>query len=101
MRTISSNLQTEIEAGRICRCVRVTQSDATVWGVTQHDKALTFEGTTFQPMPGDWQPPIRSKVGTSVDNQQFAGSWEGVSSAEQDLIDGEYDDATVEAILVG
>lgn len=101
MRTISANMQSEITAGRVCRAVKITLSDATTFGFTQHDKSLSLGGVTYNPLPGDWEPPIRSRVGTSVDNQSFAGTWENLGQNEQDLIDGAYDDATIEALIIG
>jgi uncharacterized phage protein (TIGR02218 family) len=100
MRTIPAALLTEIQKGKVCRCVKVTQADGTIWGVTNHDKPLTIDGQVYEPLPGELTGHVRSRVGGSVDNQSFGGSWVPGHS-EQDLIDGDYDDATVEALIAG
>lgn len=101
MRTISSTLQAEIEGPqRLCRAVRVKNSSGTtVLSVTNHDTSVTFDSDTFSPLPGDWTAPFRSEVGSTVDSESFSGAWD--SLVEQDLLDGDYDSATIEMFVVG
>lgn len=99
MKQFPAALEAALEAGRICRIVRVTLTDSTVLAYCNHDKPLTLDGSTFQPMPGDLAGSAVQRVGTSVDNQVFNLTWDGTE--EQDLIDGRYDDARVELGVAG
>jgi len=75
MRSFSASLQTEIEAGRVCRAVKLTRADGSIEAATDHDKALMISGTSYSPMPGNWSAPLRSNVGAGVDNLTFSGTW--------------------------
>jgi len=99
MRSFSASLQTEIEAGRVCRAVKLTRADGSIEAATDHDKALMISGTSYSPMPGNWSAPLRSNVGAGVDNLTFSGTWGQV--VEQDIIDGLYDGASIELLIVG
>lgn len=94
MRTLSASFQAEIEAGRICRIVRVTLNDGSVFGITNHSKAFTIGAVTFEPAPADLTGKLTSNTGAQIDNQTMKSAW--LNHTEQDVIEGAYDDAVVE-----
>lgn len=99
MHTFPAALQTAITKKRIAQIIRITLTDTTVLAYTNHDKALTLDGDTFDPLSGDFGAQGSQRTGTSVDNQVFTLAWDGTD--EQDLIDGRYDDAVVEIGIAG
>ncbi len=54
MKSLSSNLQAHLSSGAttLAWCWRLTRSDGLVFGFTDHDRPLIFEGTEFEPDSG-------------------------------------------------
>jgi hypothetical protein len=48
----------------------LTRNDGAVFGFTDHDLTLTFDGTTFEPESGFTASEIRSGSDLSVDAQE-------------------------------
>ena len=84
----------------ICRCWRVSRTDGVRIGFTDHDGALSFDGTSFRADSGLSARALMQNTGLSVDNSDALGvlSTEGITEA--DIEQGRYDDALVEAWLV-
>ncbi len=50
MKSFPVPLQTHLESGTttLAWCWRLTRNDGAVFGFTDHDRPLTFDGTTFE-----------------------------------------------------
>ena len=81
-------------------CWRVTRSDATVQGFTEHDEDLTFDSTTFVASSGFTGTKINSELGLTVDNLNAEGALSSDTINEDDLAAGRYDAAVVELFWV-
>jgi len=99
VRTISASLQTEIDAGRIAKFVRVVPVNEPVFGVTNHNKPITADGLTYTPAPALAGGALRQGLGVTVDNQKLSTGW--LEAQEADLLAGVYDDAYLEGGIVG
>ncbi|MBR2536191.1 MAG: DUF2163 domain-containing protein [Hyphomicrobium sp.] len=87
-------------ATTLCWCWRLTRKDGAVFGFTDHDKALTFDGTTFEASAGFEVSDIKDGVGLSVDNLDVSGALTSAALTDDDLSAGRYDDARVEIFRV-
>ncbi len=54
MKTIPNALQAHLDDGTttLAWCWRIARSDGAVFGFTDHDRPLAFEGTSFEPESG-------------------------------------------------
>ncbi|AZB64166.1 DUF2163 domain-containing protein [Cereibacter sphaeroides] len=87
-------------AATVCRCWAVTRRDGTVFGFTDHDRDLTFEGRLFRAETGLTSSALQQTTGLSVDNAETVGALSHVSVTEADLLAGRFDGAEVLAWLV-
>lgn len=83
-----------------CRAWRVTRKDGQVFGFTDHDQDLAFEGTIFTANSGLTPGMLQQSSGLAVDNTEVAGALSDVSITETDLRAGRFDGAEVTAWLV-
>lgn len=84
----------------LCFCWRLTRRDRVVWGFTDHDRALVFEGTVFQPESGLTASEARVGLGLAVDAMEVEGALSAAAITEEDIGRGLYDGAGVETFLV-
>ena len=98
MKSFPATLQTHLDSGTttLAWCWRLTRNDGAVFGFTDHDRPLTFDGTTFEPESGFTASEIRSGSDLSVDAQEAEGVLTSVTITETDILDGRWDNATVE-----
>ena len=98
MKTLPAGLQTHLDGGAttLAWCWKLTRADATVYGFTDHDVDLTFDGATFEAATGFTATDIKQSVGLSVDNLDAAGALSSDTLTETDLAAGLFDDATIE-----
>lgn len=98
MKDFSVALQAHLDTGTttMCFCWRVTRQDSVVQGFTEHDKDLTFDGTTFEAASGFTATAVESSLGLSVDNLDVEGALSSDTINEDDLAAGVYDNADVE-----
>ena len=98
MKRIIPDLQTHLDEGTttLAWCWRLTRNDGAVFGFTDHDRPLTFDGTTFEPESGFTASEIRSGSDLSVDAQEAEGVLTSTTITETDILDGRWDNATVE-----
>jgi uncharacterized phage protein (TIGR02218 family) len=91
-------MQTHLDSGAttLCWCWRVTRADATIYGFTDHDRDVTFDGTIFEASTGFTGSDIKSSVGLSVDNLEASGALSSGALTEAELAAGLFDDARVE-----
>lgn len=99
MKAFSAALLAQIDAGTTARLARVTLADATVLAWTDHDKPLTVDGTTFTSVAGQIRGTGNERTGATVDNQKFM--LRRADATDQELTDGNYDDARIELGIVG
>ena len=54
MRPLPAALQAHLDARvtTLCRCFRIERNDGVVFGFTDHDRPLVFDGTDFEPADG-------------------------------------------------
>ncbi len=95
---IPQSLQTHLDSGTttLAWCWRLTRNDGAVFGFTDHDRPLTFDGTTYQPESGFTASEIRAGSDLSVDAQEAEGVLTSTTITETDILDGRWDNATVE-----
>lgn len=98
MKQFSQSLQTHLDSGTttLAWCWRLSRNDGAVFGFTDHDLSLTFDGTTFEPESGFTASEIRSGSDLSVDAQEAEGVLTSETITETDILDGRWDNATVE-----
>ncbi|MGB0498795.1 MAG: DUF2163 domain-containing protein [Rubricella sp.] len=98
MKALSSDLQTHLDEGTttLAWCWRITRSDGTTFGFTDHDRTLSFDGTDFEPESGLTASEIRSGTDLSVDAQDAEGVLTSDRITETDILDGRWDNAEVE-----
>ncbi len=77
-------------------CWRITRADGDVLGFTDHDRTLAFSSTTFEPESGLVASEVRSGSDLSVDAQDAEGVLSSDRITETDILDGRWDNATVE-----
>lgn len=87
-------------ATTLCWCWRLTRRDGVVLGFTDHDRALSFDGTTYEASAGFTASEIKASVGLGIDNLEVEGALSSSSLTEADLAGGAYDDARIEIYRV-
>lgn len=102
MKVLPPGLADHLASGAttLCWCWRLVRADGIVTGFTDHDRALVFDGTTYEARAGFSASEIRESVGLSVDNLEVEGGVTSERLAEDDLAAGLYDDARVEIYRV-
>ena len=98
MKSFPTSLQSHLDSGTttLAWCWRLTRNDGAVFGFTDHDRPLTFDGTIFEPESGFTASEIRSSSDLSVDAQEAEGVLISTTITETDILDGRWDNATVE-----
>jgi uncharacterized phage protein (TIGR02218 family) len=102
MKTLPPALAAHLEsaATTLCWCWRLARRDGVTTGYTDHDKPLTFDGTTFEAASGFTASDIKDGVGLSVDNLDVSGALSSSTLTDSDLAAGRYDDAKIEIFRV-
>ncbi|WP_281982963.1 DUF2163 domain-containing protein [Thalassorhabdomicrobium marinisediminis] len=84
----------------LARCWALTRRDGTVYGFTDHDRDLAFDGITFKADAGLTARAIISGTGLAVDNSEAMGALSDAAITEDDIEAGRFDGALVQAWLV-
>lgn len=84
----------------LCYCWRVSLRDGTVFGFTDHDRAIDVDGTEFAPQTGFSASEARRSEGLGIDTTDMEGMLSSDRITERDILDGRYDGATVETLIV-
>ncbi|WP_425071036.1 DUF2163 domain-containing protein [Sagittula sp. S175] len=84
----------------VCRAWAVTRKDGTVFGFTDHDRDLAFDGLTFKAETGLSARALAQSTGLSVDNTEAMGALSDSAIREEDIAAGRFDGAEVVAWLV-
>lgn len=98
MRTLTPALANHLASGAtsLCHCWKLTRKDGSQQGFTDHDRALVFDGLTFEAASGFTASNLESGLGLSPDNMEAEGALASDSIAEQDIALGKYDEASIE-----
>ncbi|ADK73483.1 tail assembly protein [Roseobacter phage RDJL Phi 1] len=101
-KVLAAGLQSHLDSGAttMVYCWRITRTDATVQGFTEHDENLVFDSTTFLAASGFTGTKINSELGLTVDNLNAEGALSSDTINEDDLAAGRYDAAVVELFWV-
>lgn len=102
MKAFSAPLQDHFAAGTttLSWCWRITRADGAVFGFTDHDRALTFDGTSFESASGLIPSELRHGSDLAVDAQDAEGVLSSDRITETDIADGRWDNADVEVFRV-
>ena len=98
MKTLPAGMQTHLDTGAttLAWCWRLTRTDSVVLGFTDHDRTLTFDGTDFEAEAGFSAAEIAGGTDLAVDAQDATGVLTSDRITETDILDGRWDNATVE-----
>jgi uncharacterized phage protein (TIGR02218 family) len=98
MKAISPALQAHLDTGTttLAWCWRLTRRDGVVFGFTDHDRALEFDGTAFEPEAGMTASELRHGSELAVDAQDAEGALSSERITESDIAAGPWDGAEVE-----
>ncbi len=83
-------------ATTLCSCWRITRRDGAVFGFTDHDRALTFDGTLFEPDTGAEGSAVAASADLSVDNAAIEGALSSDRLSAEELTSGRFDGALIE-----
>ena len=98
MRTLDLGFKAHVESGAttLANCWKITRVDAVVLGFTDHDRALSFDGTDYEPAHGLDGGETSDKLGPQVDTTDVVGVLHSDAITEADIAAGLYDGAAVE-----
>ena len=98
MKSLSPSFLAHLESGAttLAWCWRLSRRDGVVMGFTDHDRVLSFDGTDFEPESGLTAGEVRAGSALEVDAQDAEGVLTSDRISETDILDGRWDDATVE-----
>jgi uncharacterized phage protein (TIGR02218 family) len=86
--------------GTVARAWAVTRKDGTVFGFTDHDLDLSWDGIVFKAETGLTARALSQATGLSVDNTEAMGALTSSAIREEDIAAGRYDGAEVVAWMV-
>ena len=98
MKSLVTALQAHLDDGTttLSWCWRISRADGVALGFTDHDRALSFDGTEFEPESGFAASEIRAGSDLAVDAQDASGVLTSDRITETDILDGRWDNAAVE-----
>ncbi|MBW4708542.1 DUF2163 domain-containing protein [Roseobacter sp. YSTF-M11] len=99
---MDAGLQAHLASGltTVAHAWSITRKDGVVLGFTDHDRDLEFEGVTFRADTGLTALSLAQSTGLSVDNTEALGALSDLSIREDEIEQGRFDEAQVEAWLV-
>jgi len=98
MRALDPALKTHLASGAttLATCWRIARKDGAVFGFTDHDRALSFGGTLYEPDTGAEGTALSSSADLSIDNAEIAGLLSSARLTAAALTSGRFDEAAVE-----
>lgn len=95
-------LLTHLKSGMTttCRCWAITRTDGQIYGFTDHDLELSFDGIVFKASTGLTAAAIEQATGLSIDNSEAMGAISDAAVREDDIEAGRFDGAEVRAWMV-
>ena len=102
MRSVPSSLQNLLDSGAttLARCWRIERSDGQVFGFTDHDAPLEFEGIAFEPDSGFTASSAEASTGLAPGSHDISGILTSDQINTTDLIKGLFSGAEVSVFLV-
>lgn len=77
----------------VCHAWSIRRQDGVVYGFTDHDRDLGFDGLSFRAGTGLTARALQQTSGMSVDNSEAVGALSDLSLTEADLMSGRFDGA--------
>lgn len=98
MKSFSAGMQQHLDSGTttLAWCWRITRADGVVFGFTDHDLELSFDGTAFESEAGLIPSEVRTGSDLAVDSQDAEGVLTSDRITQTDILDGLWDNAEVE-----
>ena len=98
MKSVPVALQAHLDSGTttLAWVWRIERADGVVFGFTDHDRPLEFDGVTYEPESGFAASEIRMGTDLAVDAQEAEGVLTSDTITETDILDGRWDNAKVE-----
>jgi len=98
MRQISEEFAARLASGAttLCACWRLQRRDGMVFGATDHDREIVFEGVVYRPASGLQGAALESGVGLAPGKAAAAGALDADFLTETDLAAGLWDGARVD-----
>jgi uncharacterized phage protein (TIGR02218 family) len=102
MKVLVPGLQAHLDSGTttLCWCWRLTRRDGVVIGFTDHDRDLSFDGSTFEAQAGFTASEIHDSVGLSIDNLDVESALVSDRLDDAGLAGAKFDDAKMEIFRV-
>lgn len=102
MRSLSTALSTKLSDGvtTLALAWRLTRSDGVIVGLTQHDRDVSFDGTTFKAAGSFTNADYERALGLTPDRTALSGALNASTISEDDLKLGRWDGAKIEAFWV-
>lgn len=99
---ISGKLLTHLQGGvtHVCRAWAIARTDGQIFGFTDHDRTLAFDGIIFRADTGLSAMSLQQSTGLSVDNTEALGALSDAAVTEADIEAGRFDGAEVRSWLV-
>ena len=99
---MNAALQTHLEGGltTVCHAWMITRKDGVRFGFTDHDLPLNFDGVDFRADAGLSARAIAQTTGLAVDNTEAIGALSDAAIREDEIEQGRFDGAMVQAWLV-
>ena len=98
MRALEAGIAAHLAGGAttLATCWRIARRDGLVLSFTDHDVALGFGGTRYEPAHGLDGSEAVAKLGPQVDTAEVVGVLSSEAIAEDDILLGRFDGAAVE-----
>ena len=102
MRDISSEFRNHLSrsATTLCWLWRITRSDETVLGFTDHDRSLEIDGINYEASSGLTPSEVDKRLGFSIDNGAVQGALTSTQISAEDIASGFYENAVIESYRV-
>lgn len=97
MKGTASALKTHMagDALTIAHLWKVTRTDATVYGFTDHDEPITYSGTTYQPSSAFSPSAVATRAELNVDDLELQGLLDSDGITAADIEAGLWDGAAI------
>lgn len=101
-RNIPAGMQTALDTRvtTMCFCWKITRTDGTILGFTDHDADVTYDGVTFEAATSFSASAFEDQQGLAVSNLEAMGAISSDAITENDLRATRYDYAEYEIQLV-
>ena len=98
----AADLHAHLASGQthVCQCWMIKRRDGAVFGFTDHDRDLSFDGVVFTADSGMSAKALASSTGLSVNNSEAVGLLKSAVIDPRDIAAGRYDGAEVLSWLV-